>query len=733
MVRSGDTWIRRIYRRVLPSSLGARLTVTVVMLALATALVTVVSTSVALSWQTTESSRARIGAELGGFQAFLRIDQHDLTSDLSRIAAGQPLYSATLAGDKRLIESLVSSDTSATQRVEAIIVIDAHGALLYSTGPDAVVSRLRQWAAREPDAARRGTIGVAGATAVAAAEPIVLADGGPVAGVIAAVRTVDRDSLSRFVSITADADVVLLPPESALPGGTSAGPPSGYSHVTYQTSYYGALRAFGELVGVDGGPAGVVALTDIDPRAQSATRATVYASLIAGAAALLLGVTLGLTLARTIRRPFERLVDHLKNEGYLAAEGVPYAGSDSVDDEAMPEEIRELAAVVEDLLEHLTARQAELKDAIRQAEYAEETLGVVVNESLEAKVVIQDGRIIVANPAASVALGQPMTAILERTLTEVLDGATLQLEDGSPLDPASLIESALSGQVQYRYVRGDVPERWYLAQAARHADDLHNRILITMRDVTEDRRLQGLRGEILSLVSHDLRAPLTVVTGYLDLLRKSLDEEDRNRALDAARRNADRMADLLEDLLSATRAEELLAPSSLSPVALPDLAEDVVTSMQATGDRSIALTVRCPAVVMGEEKRLRQVLVNLVTNALKYSPVDTPVGVMVACTEDRASLAVEDHGPGVPPEDRARIFDRFTRLESTDSHTSGIGLGLYIVRTIAENHGGTARVEDTEGGGATFVVDLPLAGQVIDGRIVLGTRDPAKDPRTPLI
>ena len=444
---------------------------------------------------------------------------------------------------------------------------------------------------------------------------------------------------------------------------------------------------------------------------QSAESATVYASLIAGAVAFILGIALGLMLTRTIRRPFLRLVEHVRNEGYLAAEGVPYVGSDSTDDERMPKEIRELAAVVEDLLEHLTSRQGELKDAIRQAEYAEETLGVVVSESLEAKIVIQDGRIIVANPAAAVALGQPVSAMLERTLTEVLDGATLQLEDGSPLDAGALIESALSGTVQYRYSREEVPERWYLAQAARHADDLHNRILLTMRDVTEDLRLQGIRNEIVSLISHDLRAPLTVVTGYLDLLRKPLTDEDRDRAIDAAHRNAERMADLLEDLLSATRAEELLAPSSLSPIGLAGLAEDVVASIRTTTERDITLDVRHPAVVLGEEKRLRQVLTNLVTNALKYCPDDTPVGVIVDSTGDRASLMVQDHGPGVPEQDRARIFERFTRLESTDARTSGIGLGLYIVRIIAENHGGAARVEETAGGGATFIVDLPAAAQ----------------------
>lgn len=712
MVRSGDTWTRRVFRRMVPSSLGGRLTVTVVLLALATATVTVIATSVALTWQTGEASRSRVSADLGGFQAFLRIEQHDLSTDLSRLATSRTLSEAARDRDPKSVAGVVSADTSATQRPRTIVVIDDHGALVYSLGPSDVTARLQEWAALDPSTARRGTIGVGGVTAVAAVEPISEAAGFPTAGAIAEVRTIDQDSLSRFIGITADAQVSLLPAGSPLPGVASSQVATGYSAVNYRTTY-GVLHAYGALVGLDAGSAGVVAITDVDPRANGVARGTLIASLIAGAAALLLGIALGLTLARTIRRPFVRLVDHVKNEGYLAAEGVPFAGTDTVDDEAMPEEIRELSAVVEDLLEHLTARQAELKDAIRQAEYAEETLGVVVNESLEAKVVIQDGRIIVANPAASVAFGRPMTAMLDRTLTEVLDGATLQLEDGSSLDAASLIEASLSGKVQYRYSRGDVPERWYLAQAARHADDLHNRILITMRDVTEDLRLQALRSEILSLISHDLRAPLTVVTGYLDLLRKPLAEGERDRAIDAAKRNADRMADLLEDLLSATRAEELLAPSSLTPVPLTDLAEDVVSSMQATSDRAVTLTVRHAAVVLGEERRLRQVLVNLVANALKYSPADTGVEIVVDCTADRAMLMVVDHGPGVPTADRARIFDRFTRLETPEAHTSGIGLGLYIVRTIAENHGGTARVEETEGGGATFVVDLPLAVHVV--------------------
>jgi signal transduction histidine kinase len=127
----------------------------------------------------------------------------------------------------------------------------------------------------------------------------------------------------------------------------------------------------------------------------------------------------------------------------------------------------------------------------------------------------------------------------------------------------------------------------------------------------------------------------------------------------------------------------------------------------------------CRPVVRGDEKRLRQVLVNLITNAFKYAPDDKPVTVRVACSESGTQLRVVDHGPGVPTEDRARIFERYTRLDGA-SGRPGVGLGLYIVRVIAENHGGSVSVEDTEGGGATFVVDLPCAGVVVDGETVLG-------------
>lgn len=463
-------------------------------------------------------------------------------------------------------------------------------------------------------------------------------------------------------------------------------------------------------------------MASLGPAVQSEAivRMDLVSAALSGTLAIAIGVSLGVLLTRVIRKPVDYMVHHVKTRGYLAVEGAPYAPEATTYDPKLPVEFRELSAVVEDLLLHLSRRQADLKDAIAKAEYAEESLGIVVAESRAAKIVLEDGRITIANPAASVALGLGQDSLIDRTLSEGLAETAVTDEAGERIEGPALLEHALEQAATVQLSRPGQAPRWYVFQAARHPDDLHDRILISADDVTEDRRLQQIRTEIVALISHDLRSPLAVVIGYLDLLRKPLTDAERERAIDSAKRNAGRMVDLLEDLLSATRAEELLAPSALVPVDLASLAEEVVSSIAPTHpERPLTIEVVSAPVVRGEEKRLRQVLVNLVTNAFKYSPEPGPVLVRVDCEGKSAQLQVIDRGPGVPLEDRERIFERYARLAGTAPGRSGVGLGLYIVRTIAENHGGGVRVTETPGGGATFAVELPCAGVVREGRLVL--------------
>ncbi len=443
----------------------------------------------------------------------------------------------------------------------------------------------------------------------------------------------------------------------------------------------------------------------------------VLGSVVSGLVALVVGVLIAVWLERTVRMPVTHLVERVKTEGYRVAEGAPYEVQESGNEAYLPRELRELGAVIDDLLQHLSERQAELKEAIREAEYAEETLGSVVSESLEAKIVLEDGRVIIVNPAASVALARPASVVLGRTLQQAFEGIVIRDVSDRPVEPDALLDSALEGSVTASLCREGMPDRWYVFQAFPHTDELHNRVVVSARDITEERRLEALRAEVASLVSHDLKTPLSVIIGYLDVLTRPLSDEQRNHAVEGAKNNAERMADLIEDLLSATRAEELLAPSHFEPVPVLAVVSDVVASLTALHPKDPPeLDADCDPVVLGEQKRLRQVLVNLVTNAYKYAS-GAPVAVRVRCDTRRVHLAVVDHGPGIAEEDRDRIFKRFVRLEGGEKRP-GMGLGLYIVSIIADNHGGVVRVEETPGGGTTFVVELPLAGKVVDGEIV---------------
>jgi two-component system OmpR family sensor kinase len=172
---------------------------------------------------------------------------------------------------------------------------------------------------------------------------------------------------------------------------------------------------------------------------------------------------------------------------------------------------------------------------------------------------------------------------------------------------------------------------------------------------------------------------------------------------------AERMGVLVEDLLLLARLDQG-RPLERNPVDLAAIAREVVAdaAVLETG-RPITVEASSPVVVLGDEQRLRQVVANLVRNALDHTPSGTPVDVRVGVETTRAVLTVTDHGPGIAPEHLPRIFERFYRADASRTRESGgVGLGLAIVASIAEAHGGSARVESETGSGATFIVEIPL-------------------------
>jgi two-component system, OmpR family, sensor kinase len=210
--------------------------------------------------------------------------------------------------------------------------------------------------------------------------------------------------------------------------------------------------------------------------------------------------------------------------------------------------------------------------------------------------------------------------------------------------------------------------------------------------------------------SHELRTPLTSIRGYSELLRKGAlrDEEARQRALSRVESEATRMGVLVDDLLLLTRLDQG-RPLERMPVDLERIGSEAVEDARAVdGERPIQFHSSGPVVVTGDPDRLRQVLHNLVRNALTHTPPGTPVTVEVLAHDGLGACRVMDRGPGMTSEQSAHAFDRFYRSDAARTG-GGTGLGLSIVRAIAEALDGTASVETAPGQGSVFTVELPLA------------------------
>ncbi len=212
--------------------------------------------------------------------------------------------------------------------------------------------------------------------------------------------------------------------------------------------------------------------------------------------------------------------------------------------------------------------------------------------------------------------------------------------------------------------------------------------------------------------SHELRTPLTSIRGYSEMLRRGAGKSPTDSEL--ARRRIEeesiRMTGLVDDMLVLARLDQG-RPLEQAPVDLEAIARDAVADARAVApQRDISLNAADPVVVNGDETRLRQVVGNLVRNALVHTPQNTSIQIAVSTADSVGRISVADHGPGLVAEDMNRIFEPFYRADPSRSRDSGgSGLGLSIVSAVVAAHGGRVKVTETAGGGATFEVELPLA------------------------
>ncbi|MFT3835388.1 MAG: ATP-binding protein [Myxococcaceae bacterium] len=232
-------------------------------------------------------------------------------------------------------------------------------------------------------------------------------------------------------------------------------------------------------------------------------------------------------------------------------------------------------------------------------------------------------------------------------------------------------------------------------------------------DETELRHLETVRKDFVANVSHELRTPITAIRGYAETLQSgALSQPDTaSKMIDIIHRQSERLSALVEDLLEISRLESKELALASAPVEVNRAAQRAIETVRPKAEaRRISIFTRLPVplTVKGDERGVEQVLLNLLDNAVKYTPPGGEVTLAGKALEDGVELWVKDTGVGIEPKHQPRIFERFYRVDKGRSREmGGTGLGLSIVKHLVNAMGGEVRVESTPGSGSTFFVTLP--------------------------
>ena len=314
------------------------------------------------------------------------------------------------------------------------------------------------------------------------------------------------------------------------------------------------------------------------------------------------------------------------------------------------------------------------------------------------------------NPAAEAIIGLPPHEVIDKPVEATLTGWRAV----AGLVPVSNVPGPDSASARTLPLELDGKELWLSISGVRFADG----VVYAFRDVTEERALEELKGEFVATISHELRTPLAAIYGSAQTLQREdlhLDENTRERLLDVISAESERLTRIAGDILLANTLDSGRLRLQTERVDLGELAHDVVDKMRAAfaerDDITIALARGNGAVgISADPDKLRQVLINLIDNAVKYSPEGGRVDVEVEPRESGIRVAVRDEGIGIPGNEQQRIFGKFYRVDPQLSRgVGGTGLGLYICRELVRRMHGRITVESREGRGSTFVVDLPMA------------------------
>lgn len=269
------------------------------------------------------------------------------------------------------------------------------------------------------------------------------------------------------------------------------------------------------------------------------------------------------------------------------------------------------------------------------------------------------------------------------------------------------------------YVEGDIqrPDLPPLAvgityAALMSAEGTLINIIASVRDITRFREAEELKSTFISVISHELKTPVALIKGYVGTLRRKDVRWERqviDDSLQVIEEEADRLTELIENLLDASRLQAGALTIKLSDISIPDLARRTAERFRTQTNKH-EIVVNFPEnfpTVMGDDERLSQVLTNLLSNAIKYSAQGGEISINGQVLADQVVVCISDDGPGIAEEDAPYVFDRFYRSSEAQRTKKGAGLGLYLSRAVIEAHGGKIWVDPQRGRGARICFSLP--------------------------
>ena len=382
----------------------------------------------------------------------------------------------------------------------------------------------------------------------------------------------------------------------------------------------------------------------------------------------------------------------------------------------------ENARLYDNLELRVRQRTAQLADALsQQAAEVEQTRAIV--ESISDAVIVFDAneRVTLANSATARVLGIRSEVLHGRTLQEMeLD--QLQSKDREMVASLfrtahSACQSLASGQdyvsTVFRAARRVVRVSFSPVSLR---EDAPLTVVSVFRDITAEAELDRMKSEFISMAAHELRAPMSSITGYVDLLMLGLIgpvNEKQSEFLQVVKKNTQRLMTLVNDLLDVSKIESGGLELNLRPVSMADVVAEVVIAMEKqieAREQHLYVDVSCDLPdVLADRDRMIQVMTNLLSNAQKYSPQGGEIQILARRTDGHLELDVKDSGIGIAQADQKRLFTRFFRAENAvSSQEDGTGLGLAICLEIVERHGGEIQVDSELGKGSRFRILLPL-------------------------